>query len=324
MKLVLVSLLLCVAGAMAARPDSDMILSQNIIDEVNLAQKGWEAGKNIYFAEWDIATTKGSMGVKRDPTRVLPRKIHTSEIVQAVPDSFDSRTQWPGCIGPVLNQGSCGSCWAFGAAEAASDRMCIETNGTFVQLAPLDLTTCDSNDNGCEGGDLGSAWSYINTNGLVTEPCYPYGTAEGGPISTCAPADQPCLPPFINTPPCTQQCSNNATWANDKHYVASVYGLSGATQMQAEIYQNGPIEAAFDVYEDFVHYKSGVYTHTTGDLLGGHAIKIIGWGTENSTPYWLVQNSWTTTWGNQGYFKIALGTDECGIEDDAVAGTFSA
>jgi len=87
-----------------------------------------------------------------------------------------------------------------------------------------------------------------------------------------------------------------------------------------EIYTNGPVEAAFDVYADFPTYKSGVYQHVTGDYLGGHAIKILGWGTENGTPYWLVANSWNADWGDQGFFKILRGSDECGIEDGVVAG----
>ena len=64
-----------------------------------------------------------------------------------------------------------------------------------------------------------------------------------------------------------------------------------------EIYTNGPVEGTFEVYTDFMSYKSGVYKHTTGSLEGGHAIKIIGWGTENGTDYWLICNSWTVTWG---------------------------
>ena len=65
-----------------------------------------------------------------------------------------------------------------------------------------------------------------------------------------------------------------------------------------------------------------MYSHQTGAQLGGHAIKVIGYGTEDGNDYWLVQNSWTTTWGDGGYFKIARGTDECGIEDQMIGGTF--
>lgn len=83
---------------------------------------------------------------------------------------------------------------------------------------------------------------------------------------------------------------------------------------------NGPVEAAFTVYSDFPNYKSGVYQHTSGGALGGHAIRILGWGVENGTPYWLVANSWNTDWGDKGFFKILRGQDECGIEDEIVAG----
>jgi len=83
---------------------------------------------------------------------------------------------------------------------------------------------------------------------------------------------------------------------------------------------NGPVEASFTVYEDFLSYKSGVYKHVTGAEEGGHAIKILGWGTENGEDYWLVANSWNNEWGDNGFFKILRGVDECGIEDGVVAG----
>ena len=77
---------------------------------------------------------------------------------------------------------------------------------------------------------------------------------------------------------------------------------------------------AFTVYEDFLAYKSGVYRHVSGDALGGHAVRMLGWGVENGTPYWLLANSWNSDWGDGGYFKILRGSDECGIEGEVVAG----
>ena len=74
------------------------------------------------------------------------------------------------------------------------------------------------------------------------------------------------------------------------------------------------------VYEDFINYRSGVYQHVTGGFLGGHAVRLLGWGVENGTPYWLVANSWNEDWGDRGYFKILRGKDECTFEDNIVAG----
>jgi len=95
---------------------------------------------------------------------------------------------------------------------------------------------------------------------------------------------------------------------------------NNADQIRTEIFKNGPVSAAFTVYADFPTYKSGVYQKHSNKELGGHAIKIIGWGVENGTPYWLVANSWNTDWGNNGFFKILRGSNECGIEEMVNAG----
>ena len=65
---------------------------------------------------------------------------------------------------------------------------------------------------------------------------------------------------------------------------------------------------------------TGVYEHKSGGALGGHAIKLLGWGNEDGKDYWLVANSWNPDWGDSGFFKILRGRDECGIESNIVAG----
>ena len=85
--------------------------------------------------------------------------------------------------------------------------------------------------------------------------------------------------------------------------------------MQEEIKARGPIEAGMFVPPDFYHYRSGVYKHTISKKSEfGHAIKIIGWGVEKGIPYWLCANSWGTKWGEDGFFKILRGKNECQIE----------
>lgn len=79
----------------------------------------------------------------------------------------------------------------------------------------------------------------------------------------------------------------------------------------------GPVQGAFSVYEDFMNYKEGVYQHLSGKYLGGHGVKIIGWGKEDGLEYWLCVNSWGTKWGTDGYFKIKMG--EAGIEKSIYA-----
>ena len=80
------------------------------------------------------------------------------------------------------------------------------------------------------------------------------------------------------------------------------------------ILRGGPVTASFDVYEDFEDYVGGIYVVKSKVALGGHAVRIVGWGTEAGVPYWKVANSWNRFWGEQGYFRIRRGTDEAGIE----------
>jgi cathepsin B len=75
------------------------------------------------------------------------------------------------------------------------------------------------------------------------------------------------------------------------------------------------METGFNVYADFMNYESGVYYHVSGALEGGHAVKIVGWGVEDGLDYWLCANSWNTTWGLKGFFKIKQGDSKI---DDAV------
>merc|ERR1712032_1700487 len=83
---------------------------------------------------------------------------------------------------------------------------------------------------------------------------------------------------------------------------------------------NGPLYVAFTVYDDFPTYKSGVYHATSSSQLGGHAVLAVGWGTLDGEDYWKIKNSWNEQWGDNGYFLIRRGNNECGIESSVSAG----
>jgi len=93
--------------------------------------------------------------------------------------------------------------------------------------------------------------------------------------------------------------------------------LTNPNSIQVNLMQYGPVDTGMQVYQDFMNYESGIYVHTSGELLGGHAIKIVGWGQQNGENYWIVANSWGTSWGMDGFFYIAFG--QCGIDSDAVS-----
>ena len=210
-----------------------------------------------------------------------------------------------------------------------SDRICIASGQTLqTRISSEDmLACCGSCGNGCNGGYPAAAWSYWKNTGVVTgwlyndttrcsayafPPCDHHTTGKYEPCGSSKP-----------TPKCDKTCASGypKTFAADKLHGDSVYSVpSQVAKIQTEIMTHGPVEAAFTVYADFLAYKSGVYRHTTGSALGGHAIKVVGWGVESGNPYWLVANSWNEDWGANGFFKIRRGNNECGIEGQMVAG----
>jgi cathepsin B len=304
MKVLSVLLLCALALTAFAKKDKPILLDfKSIIDHVNSIQTTWKAGHNHYFDGMDLETIKHLMGTLETPEeQKLP--LRDIEPLQDIPETFESAEAWPNCesIREVRDQSTCGSCWAFGAVEAISDRICVASGQKLqVRISAEDLLTCCGMGcgNGCNGGYPSGAFNHWKSPGIVTgwlyntsNWCQPYTFPECDHHTTGK--YQPCGD-SKPTPKCKTTCvaGYSGSYATDRWTASSVYSVpSQVAKIQTEIMTNGPVEAAFTVYADFPTYKSGVYHHTTGSALGGHAIKIVGWGVENGTPYWTVANSW--------------------------------
>jgi cathepsin B len=283
----------------------EIAVSTKMIRDINTHQKMWRAAHNR-ITRMPKSQARALLGVNFDKLPRYPSKSFTAAEIANAPDEFDSRQQWPSCstMQMIRDQKQCGSCWAFGAAEAMSDRICVST-GSSVTLSPEDILSC-SDCGSCEGGYPSCAWEYWVSTGVVSDDCYPYTAG---------------VDPSI-TPDCAYQCTGNPSidWNSDKHKGAKTYTVSGEENMKTELSTNGPFEVAFQVYADFMSYAGGVYSHQYGGYEGGHAVKLLGYGVENGINYWLCANSWNTDWGENGYFRILRGSNECGIESQAWAG----
>lgn len=233
----------------------------------------------------------------------IPRVDYTSvdiNLADSLPETFDATQKWPNCIHPIRNQLHCGSCWAFSGSEVLSDRMCIASQGKVsVVLSPQYMISCDTEDLGCRGGSLSNLWEFLSTTGTTLDSCTPYSSGTGT-VETCP-----------------TKCSDNSEM---KMYKAKeAHTFSNIESIKAELMANGPIQTGFMVYKDFLKYKSGVYTQESNEFVGGHAVKIVGWGTDNGIEYWKVANSWGPTWGEEGFFRIKQGIDN--IDTNCMAGT---
>ena len=84
----------------------------------------------------------------------------------------------------------------------------------------------------------------------------------------------------------------------------------------AEISARGPIGCGLCVTPAFEAYSGGLFNDTTGCTEQDHEISIAGYGeTPDGRKYWIGRNSWGTYWGERGWFRIARGTNNLGVED---------
>lgn len=304
-----------------AAPKGKLTLAE-IVQFVNSKKAGWEA---VNYEE--LGHPKPRLGLLEGHLENYEKlgfkaKLFSANDLTATPDSFDSRNQWPNCqsLFNIRDQAGCGSCWAFAASSVFSDRLCIGS-GQRVQtlMSPQDtLSCCFSCGNGCDGGFPNAAWMWYMNAGAVSGDGYKN-------VQWCQPYTIPRDGKSYPTPGCSRTCVDQRTYYFDnKTRADSGYTLQGEEAMKADLSRHGSIVASFTVYDDFLAYKGGIYRHLTGGIAGGHAVRIVGYGVENGTKYWTVANSWSTNWGEKGYFRILRGTNECGIEADAMSGLVNA
>ncbi|XP_060583530.1 dipeptidyl peptidase 1-like [Ruditapes philippinarum] len=281
--------------------------SESFVNGINSNQSLWKATSYRQFEGMpmeDIIKMAGGKGSANAFPKCAPvEKKHLK--VSNLPKQFDWRDQnGVNYVSPVRNQGSCGSCYAFGSMALYEARLRIATNNTVQKVfSTQDIVSCSQYSQGCDGGfPYLIAGKYGQDFGIIEEECFKY-TGE----------DSPCI-----------QTSCKRYYTRDYYYVGGFYGGCNEPLMREELVKNGPIAISFQVYNDFVHYKSGIYHHV--DLLDkfnpweitNHVVLIVGYGEEQGVPYWIVKNSWGTDWGEDGFFRIRRGNDECSIESMAV------
>jgi C1A family cysteine protease len=284
LQLALIAVVLGTAGTAAlAQTSSD------IERDIKAKGKKWVAGDTSISRLPDTEKKKRLGLLKHAPTGTEPVLSAGGATGGSTSAALPAYVDWRSWVTGVRNQQSCGSCWAFATTAALESHLLIQggTPGIENDRAEQILLSC-STAGSCSGGYIGSASDFIKTSGLPPEADYPY-TVTNGSCST-AKTDWPSRTAtigawsYVNTAPANLNAIKNAL---------ATYG---------------PLVTTMDVYYDFYSYKGGVYEYVSGSYQGGHAILIVGYEDDSTVSgggYFVVKNSWGTSWGNQGYFYIA-------------------
>lgn len=304
--------------------DDVCLIRPDLIEAVNSGPySSWRAGNYSFLWGKTLADgvryRLGTYPLEQEVVLMTPIKVRQDE---ALPESFDARLKWPGKLQPIKDQGDCASSWAVSTAAVASDRLAIESDGAMTEeLSAQHMLSCDTDgQDGCTGGKVDRAWFFLRKFGVVTDACYPYNSGTTRVKDACQ------LPVRQRG----GQCPSGVQYKIDKRYKASPpYRIRPMErEIMKEIMDNGPVQAIFEVREDFYMYKSGVYQYsnlTRNDPPAArksayHSVRLLGWGVDR-TPgdeiikYWIGANSWGRAWGESGYFRIIRGVNANNIEN---------
>ncbi|XP_069977054.1 dipeptidyl peptidase 1-like [Penaeus vannamei] len=286
-----------------------------MVEEINSAQTSWQAKAypqhEKYSVEEMFLRAGGPGSVLPNPPSPAPATPQQKARVSFLPENFDWRdVEGVNYVSDVRDQASCGSCYVFASMAQLEARLRMATRNQRQDVfSTQDAVSCSVLSQGCMGGFAYLiAGRYAMDQGVVAEECNPYTALDD---------------------PCDTDASCARTYVSEYEYVGGYYGACNEELMLQALVEKGPLPVGYMVYDDFRNYEGGIYHHTgfKNDFnpleATSHAVLLVGYGVDSTTgeKYWTCKNSWGADWGEDGFFRIRRGTNECSIESMAFDAT---
>jgi len=255
------------------------------VEEHNASNASFTVAHNFFsdLTEDEKANTRGRVATAN--------KI--KNIVELDETSTPSSVDWrdAGAVNKIQDQGQCGSCWAFGAV-AALEGAHFNATGTLLKFAEQQLVDCAGfryGNYGCNGGLQENAYDYYESHDAIEESNYPYTARDGS---------------------CKYDSLKHTAVEVSKYTNVKAKSSSQTLAALAQQVLTVSIEADKRVFQQ---YSSGVFDSSQCGTNLDHAVSLVGYGSENGQNYYILRNSWGTSWGEKGYMRIANDGDGAGV-----------
>jgi len=300
-------------------------VTQSRVAELN--KLNGKAGKDVFGITWmadRYENEKNKKGLRKPKDFVPEAPVRE---MKALRGTKGINWRYTEAVTAIKNQGQCGSCWAFSATEAVESQMILGTGGKLaIDLSPQQIASCTPSTGkygclGCEGGFTEGAYDYLKTvTGLANSFYIPYGQSltETSETLACPTEKVKAIDGEL------EQLSGGFAAVSGYKYAVPPCTAGACLDQNLEALRSSLEETPVSICVNagaWNDYVGGVMSSAACGPMGAeyqdHCVMATGFNTTAPTPYWIVRNSWASTWGEEGYIYLEMAKNTCGLADDA-------